>query len=408
MFDVNKIRDSFPMFRNNPELIYFDSSATSLKPQCVIDTVVNYYEKKTANIHRGDYDISFDVSKAYDNTRKTVAGFIGAQDPNCIVFTSGATASLNTVAINFGKKFLTEGDVILTSELEHASNILPWFKAAEESGAKIEYVPLNVDGSFNLSEYVKCFENKRIKIVALPYVSNVLGYINPVKQICRIAHENHALVCIDGAQSVPHIPTNVKEDDIDFLAFSSHKMLGPSGVGVLYAKFDLLNQMDPIFYGGGSNARFFKNGDIMLKNSPDKFEAGTPCIEGVLGLQSAIKYLETVGMEKIAEHCEQLSNYFADKLNDLENVTVYNRGSKAGIVTFNLKQIFAQDAASYFNANHISVRTGNHCAKLLPNIINASETIRASFYLYNTFEEIDRFVELIKDTTIEKCVDSVL
>ncbi len=408
MFDVEKIRYDFPMIRNNPNLIYFDSAATSFKPQCVIDEVLHYYEYTNSNIHRGDYDISFEVSKLYDDTRKQIASFIGAKRKEEIVYTYGATSSLNTVAINFGNKFLKPGDVILTSMVEHASDILPWFKAAERSGAKIEYVPFPSNGKFDLDAYEKCFEGKNVKIVALPHVSNVLGYIYPMKEIARIAHEHGAYIAVDGAQAVPHIKVDVQDLDIDFLSFSSHKMLGPSGIGVLYGKYELLDQMDPIFYGGGSNARFYPDCSLILKETPEKFEAGTPNIEGVLGMDQAIRYLSSIGMDEVEAYGTELSDYFISRLDELDTVEVYNHGSKAGIVTFNMKGIFAQDAASYFNKQGIAVRTGNHCAKMLHEIIGVNETIRASFYIYNTKQEIDRFIEVIKDTTLEKCVDSIL
>lgn len=408
MFDVKEIRKDFPMITNHPDLIYFDSGATSYKPQCVIDEVRNYYEFDNANIHRGDYDISFKVSKIYDDTRNIVAGFINAPRKECIVYTYGATSSLNTVAINAGNILLKKGDVILTSEVEHASDILPWFIAAEKSGAQIRYIPFNEHALMDLKDYEECFKDGKVKIVALPYVSNVMGYIYPIREICKIAHKYGALVSIDGAQGVPHLKIDVQDLDIDFLSFSSHKMLGPAGIGVLYGKYDLLEQMDPIFYGGGSNARFYEDGRIILQKTPEKFEAGTPCIEGVLGLRKAIEYLESIGMDNVMEYGIELSEYFIEKLEKLDNVEIYNKGSQSGIVTFNIKGIFAQDAASYFNKMGISVRTGNHCAKLLQNVIHVNETIRASLYIYNTKEEIDRFIDVIKDTTIEKCVDSVL
>ncbi|MBQ1900295.1 MAG: aminotransferase class V-fold PLP-dependent enzyme, partial [Erysipelotrichaceae bacterium] len=233
MFDVEKIRKDFPMIINHPDLIYFDSAATSFKPRSVIDTVIDYYEHNNCNIHRGDYDISFAVSKRYDDTRKTIARFINAKRPEEIVYTYGATSSLNIVAINFAKKFLKKGDVILTSEVEHASDVLPWFKAAEQSGAVIKYVPFPKSGRFDLEAYEKCFENENVKIVALPHVSNVLGFIYPIKQIAAIAHKHEAYIAVDGAQAVPHIKVDVQDLDIDFLSFSSHKMLGPAGLGVL-------------------------------------------------------------------------------------------------------------------------------------------------------------------------------
>ena len=408
MFDVNKVRNDFPMIRNNKDLIYFDSGATSFKPDRVIKAVMDYYSLYNSNIHRGDYDISISVSKAYDDTRKTIAKFINTDDPRCIVFTSGSTASLNLVAYNFGRNFLKEGDVILTSQVEHASNILPWFKAKEEAQARIKYIPLNPDATFNLEKYEECFTDGKIGIVVLPYVSNVMGYIYPIKEITRIAHEHGALVSIDGAQGVPHVKVDVKDLDIDFLSFSSHKMLGPAGAGVLYGRYELLEKMEPMMYGGDSNARFYNDGTIILKNVPEKFESGTPCIEAVLGMNEAAEYLMDLGMENVEEYGRYLTRYFIEKLEKLDNVEVYNPESEAGIVSFNIKGIFAQDAASYFNKCGIALRSGNHCAKLLQNVINVTETLRATFSVYNTIEEIDRFVEIIKDTTIEKCVDSIL
>lgn len=408
MFDVNSIRNDFPMFKNNQDLIYFDSSATSFKPQSVIEEVLNYYTKYTSNIHRGDYNLSYKVSKAYDDTRKIVKGFINAKSENEIVFTNGATNSLNIVAFGYGMNNLKENDVILTTQVEHASNILPWFRVAQSTGAKIEYIQLNDDATFDLNKYEKVFENNNVKIVSLPYISNVMGYIYPIKEIANIAHKHGAIVNIDGAQSVPHIKTDVVDLDIDFLSFSSHKMCGPAGIGVLYGKYELLQAMNPEHLGGGSNARFESNGEIILKNTPEKFEAGTPNIEGVLGLGAAIKYLENIGMDNIEKYCDELTSYFMEKLSKLENVDIYNKSSKTGIVTFNIKGIFAQDAASYFNSQNIAVRSGNHCAKILHNIIGTNETIRASLYFYNTKQEIDKFIDIIKDTTLEKCVESVL
>ena len=408
MFDVEKIRNDFPMIRNNPELAYFDSGATSFKPQCVIDKVCDYYSFFNTNIHRGDYDLSHKVSKEYDDTRKIIRDFLKADDERCIVYTAGDTASLNTVAFGYGEKFLKKGDVVLTSLLEHASDILPWFALKNKIGIEIRYIPLNDNGTVDMERFEECFSDGKVRIVSLTYVSNVLGYVNPIKDICKIAHRYNAIVNVDGAQAVPHLPVDVNDLDVDFLSFSSHKMCGPAGIGVLYGKKEYLDAMDPIAFGGGANARFDKETNIILKETPEKFEAGTPNIEGVLGLGEAIGYLESIGMKNIEEYCKELTVYFMSKLKELDNVKIYNLDSDTGIVAFNIKGIFAQDAASYFSSKNIAVRSGNHCAKIIHNVIEATETIRASMYFYNTKEEIDRFIEVIKETTIEKCVDSIL
>ncbi len=403
MFDVNKIRNDFPMFKNNPNLIYFDSAATSYKPQCVIDEVMNYYTNKTVNIHRGDYDLSFEVSNEYEQAREVVKKFINSKSKDEIIFTNGASSALNLVAYGYGQKFLKKGDVILSSEAEHASNILPWFKVAEVTGAKVEYIPLNKDGSFEIELFKKAM-HEGVKVVTLAHVSNVLGYILPMKEIAEIAHSYGAVVVCDGAQSVPHIKTDVQDLDVDFLAFSGHKMCGPSGVGVLYGKYNLLEKMDAFMLGGGSNARFDICGNILLKKPPYKFEAGTPCIEGVLGMKKAMEYLMNIGMENVEKNDLELVSYLVQELSKLDNVQIYNPHSDCAIVTFNFNGIFAQDAATYLNSQNIAVRSGNHCAKILLNVIGASETIRASLYLYNTKEEIDKFVSICKEVTLEKCV----
>ncbi len=408
MFDVAEIRKDFPMITNHPELIYFDNGATSFKPQCVLDALMEYYTTYNANIHRGDYDISFKATSVYDETRKIVRDFLHAEDEKEIVYTAGDTASLNIIAYGYGMKYLKEGDVILTTELEHASNILPWFTVAKATGARIEYIPLKEDGRFDLEAYKECLDKYPVKLVSLTYVSNVLGYINPVKEICRLAHEKGAIVNLDGAQAVPHIPCDVQDIGCDFLSFSSHKMCGPEGLGILYGKLSLLDSMDPLFQGGGANARFNCCGEVLLKDAPEKFEAGTPNISAVAAFGKTIAYLQHIGMENIESYERDLARYFIEKISVLDNVTLYNPQSDTGIVAFNVKGVFSQDAAGYFNKQHIAVRTGNHCAKMLVDILHTNDTIRASFYFYNTKEEIDRFVEVIKETTLEKCIEVFL
>lgn len=408
MLDTKNIRNDFPMLKNNPEIIYFDNGATTFKPDVVINAVNDFYNNNTTNIHRGDYDISYRVSKAYDTTRDVVKKFINASDSKEIIFTSGASESLNTVAYGYGLSHLKEGDIILTTLSEHASNILPWFDVAKRTKAIIKYIPLNEDGTFNLDNYIDCFKDTNIKIVSLPYVSNVLGYINPIKEIVQIAHKHNAVVNVDGAQAVPHIKIDVNELDLDFLSFSGHKMCGPSGIGVLYGKYNLLKEVKPLKYGGGANSRFDKEGNVILSEIPQRFEAGTPNIEGVLGLNACINYLTNIGMDEIHNYELELISYLKNKLSTLDNVVIYNMKSECGILSFNIKDIFAQDVASYLNTKGICVRSGNHCAKILHNIIGVNETIRASLYLYNTKEEIDRFVEVVKETTLEKCIGAVI
>ncbi len=412
MLDREKIRKDFPMIQSEESKgrIYLDSAATSFKPKCVIDKVTEYYTKENANIHRGDYDLSYQVSSEYEQVRKLCAKFLNAPSEKNIVFTNGASSSLNLVAYGYGQKFLTSEDIILSTEAEHASNILPWFKVSEVTGAKIEYVPLDHEGVFDLEAYKKILREAagKIKVVTLAQVSNVLGNIIPLKEIVRYAHENGAIVCCDGAQSVPHIKVDVQDLDVDFLCFSAHKMLGPSGVGVLYGRYELLEKMDPFMLGGGSNARFDICGNILLKDPPFKFEAGTPCVEGVLGFGEALKYLMDLGMENVEAEGKELHKYFLDEMAKLDNVTVYNPKSETSIVTFNINGIFAQDAAAYLNSQGIAVRSGNHCAKILLNVIGASETIRASLYLYNTKEEIDRTIAVIKEATLEKCIGAAI
>lgn len=405
MFDVEKIRKDFPMIQNH-QGIYLDSASTTFKPQCVIDEVSNYYTHMGVNVHRGDYDLSYQVSKSFDKARDNVAKFIGASSKE-IVFTSGASESLNLVAYGYGRKFLKKGDVILSTESEHASNILPWFKVCEEVGATIEYIPLTKQGECTIEAFKKVMTNK-VKVVAMANVSNVLGYVQPIEEITKIAHENGAIVVCDGAQSVPHLPCDVQKWGVDFLAFSAHKMCGPTGVGVLYGRYDLLEAMDPFMLGGGSNARFDICGNILLKNAPYKFESGTPAIEGVLGMSVAINYLQEIGMENIRRYEEELRSYAMEQLKDCPNIQIYNPNATTGIIAFNIKEIFAQDAASYFSSQGISLRSGNHCAKILIELIQASETLRASFYFYNTKEEVDAFVKVCKEITLEKCIDLVI
>ncbi len=408
MFCVDTIRKDFPMLQNKSnkghDLIYFDSAATTFKPQSVIDAVLTYYTKYSVNAHRGDYELSYQVDTIYENTRQKVADFIRAKSKKEIVFTSGASESLNLVAYGYGQKYLKEGDIVLSSEAEHASNILPWMKACEMSKATLEFIELDDQGRINIDAF-KAKMNDKVKVVALAHVSNVLGYLVPIKEICEIAHSYGAIVVVDAAQSIPHIAVDVQDLDCDFLAFSAHKLCGPTGTGVLYGKYELLQMSDPFLFGGGSNARFDMCGNILLKDAPYKFESGTPAIEAVLGMGAAIDYLQAIGMDAIHKYELALKAYFVEKLQELDTVEIYNAESDSGIVTFNIKNIFSQDAATFFSDYGISLRSGQHCAKLLMDKLNTSSTLRASIYFYNTKDEVDRFVEVCKMINEETLLD---
>lgn len=406
MLNVNEIRKDFPMLENNKNIVYLDNAATTFKNKYTIQAVNDYYNYYTANSHRGDYSISQEVDRRFEQTRETVARFLNC-DSKEVVFTSGASASLNLVAYGYGEKYIKEGDVILTTEAEHASCVLPLFKIRDNTKAKIEYIPLDQQGRLTVENFKKVM-NEKVKMVVFAAVTNVLGYIAPVKEICQIAHQYGAVVCVDGAQSVPHTVTDVKDMDCDFLAFSSHKLTGPSGVGVLYGKYDLLQKMDPFMVGGGSNARFDMCGNLLLKEAPYKFESGTQPIEAVLGMGAAIEYLMHIGMANIEEYEKELHQYAIDKIKKLDNIILYNQNGDTGIITFNVKDVFAQDSASYLDSKGICVRSGNHCAKILVNFLQVSATIRASLYFYTTKQEIDAFVEALKTTTAENAVSVII
>lgn len=401
MLDVDKIRKDFPMIENNPDLVYLDSAATSLKPQCVIDAVVDFYARHTSNVHRGDYRVAEINDKLYDRTRNLVAELIHC-DKDEVVYTHNVSHSLNQIAFGL-KPMLKKGDTVLITYAEHASNVLPWFALQKEIGINIEYIETDNEANITIDTFKKAM-HEGVKVVSVAEVTNVLGSIQPVKEMCEIAHSYGAYMIVDGAQSVPHMKVDVKDLDVDFLGFSAHKMCGPSGVGILYGKKKLLDAMEPVFYGGDMNARFNKDGEMLLKDTPVKFEAGTPNIEGVIGTGAAIQYLLSIGLDNIHEYEKELRAYAIDKLSQLDNIEIINPDNLYGPIDFNAKGVFAQDAAGFLASKNIAVRSGNHCAKILHNIIHTDQSIRASLYFYNTKEEIDRFVEACKEITLENCV----
>ncbi len=400
MFDPKRLRQDFPMYRNHikmqgKDLVWLDNASTTFKPDVVVSAVTSYMTEETSNSHRGDYDLCFQMDKKVKEARETVASFIHAE-PNEVVFTSGTTASINLVAFGYGVKFLKPEDEILLTEAEHASNVLPWFKVAEMTGCKIRYIPLDKEGRLtpeNLSKTI----SEHTKIVAVAHVTNVLGFLAPVKELASIAHAHGAVLVLDGAQSVPHMPTDVKDLDVDFLSFSGHKLCGPTGIGVLYGRYELLCKMDPFMTGGGMNAKFDMCGDVGYLAPPMKFEAGTQPLAEIFGLDAAIRYLQSIGLENIHQHEKELKRYAVEQLKKTGIVTIYNENSEAGIVTFNVEGVFAQDAASYLNHCGIACRSGQHCAKILTSFLGTIATIRASFYLYTDKEDIDALVEAVKN-----------
>lgn len=387
-------RDDFPMLTK--ELIYFDNGATTLKPQCVIDSMVNYYSKYCANAHRGDYSISQKVDIMYEDVRNKIKNFINAKEKSEIVFTGGVTDGLNRIVFGYFEKILKKGDEILLTKSEHASNVLPWFVLAKKLDLKISYIELDEFHEVTLNNVEKAITEKT-KVISLAYVTNVIGDIRPIRDIVELAHKNGILVVGDGAQSISHIKTDVMQDDVDFFVASAHKMYGPTGVGFLYGKFDLLDKMDPVYYGGGMNAMYLVDGYIELREVPTKFEAGTQNIAGVIGMGAAIDYLEKIGFQKIVKYEHELKEYLVKELKKLDNIIIYNENIVGSIVTFNVKDIFSQDVALYLDKYNICVRSGSHCAKILDSVFNISNTCRISLSFYNSYEEVDRFIEVIKN-----------
>ena len=392
-------RDDFKILKN--DFIFFDNCATTLKPNIVVDETVKYYTEYTSNAHRGDYDNSIKVDTLYEETRTKVKKLINAESDSEIVFTSGATEALNLVVFGFMKYNLKKGDEVFLTKAEHASNVIPWLELANEKGIKIKYIPLDKDHKLDYDKLVKMVSSKT-KVISIAHVTNTIGDIRPIEKIGKLCKENNIYFVVDGAQSVPHFRVDVLKNNIDFLAFSAHKMLGPTGVGVLYGKYNLLNEMRPIIFGGGMNNIFESTGEVEYKSVPTRFEAGTPNIAGVIGLNRAIDYINSIGYDAIQSQEKELRKYLIDNLKSIDNIILYNENSDTGIVLFNLKDIFPQDTSVYLNTYHICVRAGNHCAKILKDEIGIKNTCRLSFYLYNTYEEIDKLIEVLKNPHLKE------
>ena len=404
MLNIEEIRRDFPIFSRKIKgrrLVYLDNAATSQKPIQVINAIREFYEKYNANVHRGFHTLSQEASELYEKAHEVVAKFINAKSWDEVIFTSGATESLNIIAYSYGLKHLREGDEIILTVMEHHSNMLPWRNIAKITGAKMKYIDITDDGKLRYEQFEEAI-SERTKIVAVVHMSNVLGTINDVKWIAKLAHSVGAIVVVDGAQSVPHIPVNVRELDIDFLAFSGHKMLAPTGTGVLWGKRDLLEEIIPFKTGGGAIK------DVTLESVewadlPWRFEAGTPNIAGAVGLMEAVKYLNRIGMENIHRHEVELVEYTLKRMEELENIEVYGTRDlkwRGGVVPFNIKGLHHHSVAKALDAMGIAVRSGMHCAHPLHYRLGLKGTVRASFYLYNGIDDVDTLIEALR-TIIE-------
>lgn len=391
--DIRDIRSHFPILDqqvNGKDLVYLDSAATSQKPQAVIEAVSTYYREYNSNVHRGVHTLGTRATDGYEGAREKVRKFIGAKSTQEIIFTRGATTGLNIVAQSYGLTNVKAGDEIVITYMEHHANVIPWQQVAKVTGATLKYIPLQEDGTIELSD-VEATVTANTKIVSVMHVSNVLGTINPVKEIAKIAHKHGAIMVVDGAQSTPHMKIDVQDLDCDFFAFSGHKMCAPTGIGVLYGKKELLEKMEPVEFGG-EMIDFVGLQESSWKELPWKFEAGTPIIAGAIGLAAAIDFLEQIGLENIEAHEHKLAQYALEQLSKVDGLTIYGPKHRAGLVTFNIEDVHPHDVATVLDAEGIAVRAGHHCAQPLMKWLKVSATARASFYLYNTEDEVDKLV----------------
>lgn len=398
MYDIDKIRRDFPMLDNkkmqNKPLIFLDNASTTFKPQCVIDKMNEYYTEMTSNSHRGDYDLCYNIDVEVSKTRKEIARFVNSE-VNEVVFTSGDTEAINLVAYGYALDNFKKGDKILLSITEHASNVLPWYRICELTGAEVVFVEL--ENKRITANSVKNAFNKysNIKLAAFAHVGNVLGYEINAKEITSICHSHGALLLLDGAQSVPHMPIDFKDLDVDFLTFSAHKMCGPTGIGCLVGKYDLLQKMSTFHLGGGMNVKFSKDMGLEVLDAPAKFEAGTLNLSAIMGFGEAVKYISNIGIENIHKHDQELFDYAISKLEKEDKIIIYNKDSRNGIISFNIRGVFAQDEATLLNSKGIAVRSGQHCAKMIDEVIGEPATVRLSTYLYTSKEEVDTFIDAL-------------
>jgi cysteine desulfurase/selenocysteine lyase len=396
-----ELRNDFPIFKkkiNGKELVYLDNASTTQKPYSVINSITDFYSNYNSNIHRAVYQLAEEATALYEQSREKIANFINVR-PEEIVFTRNTTESINLIAHSWARTNLKKDDGVAITELEHHSNIVPWQILSQEIGTRLEYVGIDENGFLDLQYLIELISSKKVKLVSLSHMSNVLGTIVPIERIIKIAHENDIPVLVDGAQSVPHMPVDVKNMDCDFLVFSAHKMLGPTGVGVLYAKKEFLEKMRP-FMGGGDMIKEVFKFHTNYNEVPYKFEAGTPNIADVVGFGAAIDYLEKIGMENIRKHEIDLTEYALESILSIKHLTVYgprDPNYRGGVISFNIADIHPHDLATIMNDHGIAIRSGHHCAQVLMQRLDVPATSRASFYIYNTKEEIDKFVNAIKE-----------
>ena len=395
MFDLDKIRAQFPMLNNKTmqgkPLVFLDNASTTFKPQFVLDAMNDYYTNYTSNSHRGDYDLCNKVDNEVFKTRQELAKFLNCE-VNEVVFTSGDTEALNLIAYGYALNALKKDDVILLSEAEHASNVLPWYRICELTGAQVKFVELE-NSKVTVNKVKEAFARyNNIKIVSFAHIGNVLGYKIDAKEIAKIAHSHNAIMVLDGAQSVPHIKTDFKDLDVDFITFSAHKMCGPTGVGALIGKASLLEKMSNFHLGGGMNVTFKNDMTYIPLEAPAKFEAGTLNLAGIIGFGEAVRFINSIGIENIEKHEKELFDYAISRLESFKDIIIYNKDSNSGIIAFNREGVFPQDEATLLNSKGIAVRSGQHCAKMIDNVIHTIATVRASFYLYTSREEVDALI----------------
>jgi cysteine desulfurase/selenocysteine lyase len=400
---VEKIREDFPILKRkligDKPLVYLDNAATTQKPLAVINAICDYYMNYNSNIHRAVHQLAEEATLAFESTRKKVAKFINAKSTEEIIFTRNATEAINLVSYSWGRSNIKKDDEVVITEIEHHSNIVPWQILTQEKNAKLDYIGVDDNGYLKMQDYERYLDSNKVKLVSVSHMSNVLGTIVPVIEIIKMSHEKGIPVLIDGAQSVPHMQVDVQKLDCDFMAFSAHKMLGPTGVGVLYVKRDLLEKMPPFMCGGDMIKEVHKY-ETRYNDLPYRFEGGTPNIADVIGFSAALDYLNNIGMDKVREHELELTKYTIENITKVKGVTLYgpkNAKDRGGVVSFNIGDIHPHDLATIMNDYGIAIRSGHHCAQVLMERLDVSATSRASFYIYNTKEEIDKFIDALDE-----------